>query len=295
MSQPRSDARRETRRPRSSVTINSVSSVRQRTRAQTAAYLLGIRPELPDITDTAEQYQAPELDKIEFRVPLHTMDRSQSTTYVGKLHSESDGRQDIFDSIRAIMDVPELYEHLGCAFKAARADSSGRRHKKVAIEILNTEPTPKDKPAKQRTDIPAITEQSLLPSNIFVISKGALGRQQEGQAVPQPLKRTYALYLDNDDESSDDEPPQEIEDVVTSVHSRYPAMNFRQYIGTMKDRGILYLSTAAHFNSGFYKEKIGMSEGAAYTFHSYVENTYIKAERRKRGRNGKGKKVQASS
>ncbi|KAG1893538.1 uncharacterized protein F5891DRAFT_985764 [Suillus fuscotomentosus] len=317
MSQPRSDARRETRRPRSSVTINSVSSVHQCTRAQTAAYLLGIRPELPDITDTAEQYQAPELDKIEFRVPLHTMDRSQSTTYVGKLHSKSDGRRDIFDSIRAIMDVPELYEHLGwrlstarrtnpphrlltvhnidSAFKAARADSSGRRHKKVAIEILNTEPTPKDKPAKQRTDIPAITKQSLLPSNIFVISKGALGRQQEGQAVPQPLKRTYALYLDNDDESSDDEPLQEIEDVVTSVHSRYPAMNFRQYIGTMKDRGILYLSTAAHFNSGFYKEKIGMSEGAAYTFHSYVENTYIKAERRKQGRNGKGKKAQASS
>ncbi|KAG2045497.1 hypothetical protein BDR06DRAFT_1015591 [Suillus hirtellus] len=313
MSQPRSDARQETRRPRSSVTIISVSSVRQRTCAQTAAYLLGIRPELPDITDTTEQYQAPELDKIEFQVPLHTMDRSQSTTYVGKLHSESDGRRDIFDSIRAIMDVPELYEHLGwrlstarrmdpphrlltvhdidSAFKAARADSSGRRHKKVAIEILNTEPTPKDKPAKQRTDIPAITEQSLLPSNIFVISKGALGRHQEGQAVPQPLKRTYALYLDNDDESSDDEPPQEIEDVVTSVHSHYPAMNFRQYIGTMKDQGILYLSTVAHFNSGFYKEKIGMSEGAAYTFHSYVENAYIKAERRKRGRNGKGKRA----
>lgn len=63
MSQPRSDARRETRRPRSSATIDSVSSARQRTRAQTTAYLLGIRPELPDITDTAEQYQAPELDK----------------------------------------------------------------------------------------------------------------------------------------------------------------------------------------------------------------------------------------
>ncbi|KAG1875952.1 hypothetical protein C8R48DRAFT_768801 [Suillus tomentosus] len=295
MSQSHSDVRPEARRPRSSATINSVSSARQRTRAQTAAYLLGIRPELPDIIDTAEQHQAPELDKIEFRVPLHTMDRIQSTTYVSKLHSESDPRLDILDSIKAIMDVPNLYEHLGwrvstarrtdpphrlltvhdidSAFRAARAESSGRRlgHKKVAIEIINTEPTPKEKPAKQRA-----------------------GRQQEGHAVPQPLKRTYALYLENDDESSDDEPPQEIEDVVTSVHSRYPAMNFRQYIGKMKDRGIFYLSTAAHFNSGFYKEKIGMSEGAAYTFHSYVENAYMKAEHRKRGRNAKGKKARAS-
>ncbi|KAG1797127.1 uncharacterized protein HD556DRAFT_1441285 [Suillus plorans] len=318
MSQSRSDVRQEACRPRSSATIDSVSSARQRTRAQTAAYLLGIRPELPDIIDTAEQHQAPELDKIEFRVPLHTMDRIQSTTYVSKLHSESDPRLDILDSIKAIMDVPNLYEHLGwrlstarrtdpphrlltvhdidSAFRAARAESSGRRlgHKKVAIEIINTEPTPKEKPAKQRAGIPAKTEQSLLPSNILVISDGALGRQQEGHAVPQPLKRTYALFLENDDESSDDEPPQEIEDVVTSVHSRYPAMNFRQYIGKMKDRGIFYLSTAAHFNSGFYKEKIGMSEGAAYTFHSYVENAYMKAEHRKRGRNAKGKKARAS-
>lgn len=63
MSQSRSDVRQEARRPRSSATIDSVSSARQRTRAQTAAYLLGIRPELPDIIDTAEQHQAPELDK----------------------------------------------------------------------------------------------------------------------------------------------------------------------------------------------------------------------------------------
>jgi len=44
---------------------DSISSACQRTRAQTAAYLLGIRPELPDIIDTAEQYQAPagEVDK----------------------------------------------------------------------------------------------------------------------------------------------------------------------------------------------------------------------------------------
>jgi hypothetical protein len=45
---------------------------------------------------------------VEFQVPLHTMDESRSTTYVEKLHSESDCRLDIFDSIKAIMDVPDL-------------------------------------------------------------------------------------------------------------------------------------------------------------------------------------------
>lgn len=99
---------------------------------------------------------------VEFRVPLHTLDRLQSITYVDRLHSESDSRRDIFDSIKATMDVPELYEHLGwhlstacrtdpphrlltahdidSAFKAVREEesSSGRKKKKVVIEILNT-------------------------------------------------------------------------------------------------------------------------------------------------------------
>jgi hypothetical protein len=66
MSQSRSNVQQEIRRSTRSSTsamIDSVSSGRQRTRAQTAAYLLGIRPELPSIIDTAEQYQASEPDK----------------------------------------------------------------------------------------------------------------------------------------------------------------------------------------------------------------------------------------
>jgi hypothetical protein len=89
MSQFRSDTQRETRHSRT--TIDSVSSARQRTRAQTAAYLLSIRPELPPdevqandeevnhidavqhfyqgmadkpiYEHTAKQHRAPELDK----------------------------------------------------------------------------------------------------------------------------------------------------------------------------------------------------------------------------------------
>jgi hypothetical protein len=87
------------------------------------------------------------------------MDKKKSTTYVDRLHTKSDCRQDIFDSIKATMGIPDLYEHLGwrlstarhtdpphrlltmhdidSAFKAARAGSSGRQSKKIAIEIIN--------------------------------------------------------------------------------------------------------------------------------------------------------------
>jgi hypothetical protein len=89
MSQFRSDTQQETRH--SHTTIDSVSSARQRTQAQTAAYLLGICPELPPdevqandeevnhidtvqhfyqgmadkpiYEHTAKQHRAPELDK----------------------------------------------------------------------------------------------------------------------------------------------------------------------------------------------------------------------------------------
>lgn len=108
--------------------------------------------------------------------------------------------------------------------------------------------------------------------------------------MPQPLKRTYAIYMESDKESSDDEPPQIIENFLTSVHSHYPAMNFLQYACKLKDRGILYLPTAARFDTGFYQNRIGMPEGTALTFHSCVSKAYMKVERAKGRRKTKGKK-----
>jgi hypothetical protein len=67
-------------------------------------------------------------------------------------------------------------------------------------------------------------------------------------------------------------------------------MNFPQYIGKLKDRGVLYLPTAAFFTTGFYKEQIGMSDGAACTFWNWVSKAYAKAERAKGRRKSKGKK-----
>jgi hypothetical protein len=111
--------------------------------------------------------------------------------------------------------------------------------------------------------------------------------------VPQPLKRMYALYMESDEETDEDpdEPLQnDINDILASIGLRYPALNFLQYVDKLKERGIFYLPTAAHFNSRFYVEKVGMSEGAAYTFYTHVCKAHMKEERAKARRKAKGKK-----
>ncbi|KAG1848136.1 hypothetical protein C8R48DRAFT_778935 [Suillus tomentosus] len=419
--------------------INSMLSARQRSRVQTAAYLLGVRQKLPDVDGEeinriravqsalagaqdmigavqelpapAKPELEPERKKVEFRIPLNSMETDKCTTYVGRLYSESDlSAQDLLDSTRATMDVPKTYENLGWrlstarrtdpphrllnsqdisnAFRAAREQMSGRKKKNVAIEIVNTKPIVKGKSTEQRegamSRCPAgdqkmeykalllpyeqelqIVQSKLhcsehrlgedavfcwewakylhetrdpedatcltLPStphfdefrktrkertvsslqrvptelvspvihnhvhispainDMLASSNGPpFGQQDQG---PKPLKRTYALYMESDEESDDDwQPPQSIDDVLAIIHARYPDMKFPQYVDKLKDRGILYLVTAAHFSIQFYEEKIGMPEGAAYMFHASVHKAHMKEQRRKMRRNAKGKR-----
>ncbi|KAG1770347.1 hypothetical protein EV702DRAFT_1202395 [Suillus placidus] len=269
------------------------------------------------------------------------------------------------------MDVPKTYEHMGwrlsaarrmdlvhrllttqdleSAFKAVRTEqNSGRKKKKVVIEIANTNPGPRKSKKQQAdsdveqnlTESHTVTSWALLPytkelenvknklwcsehrlalgENTFCwvdvsqpntphyllctrdlqewakylgrsasllqcvptelispvihnhvhlspsinTSNGARFVQQgEGPLMPQPLKRTFALYMESDEESEDDEPLQNIDNVLTSIHLRYPAMNFLQYLDTLREHGILYLPTAAHFGSGFYKERRFTGQG----------------------------------
>jgi hypothetical protein len=87
--------------------------------------------------------------------------KDKSTTYVDHFYIETDHPMDMLDCVRATMDLPKTYENLGwhlsiarradpphrlltsqdisSAFKAARAEqTTGRKKKKVAIEIVNT-------------------------------------------------------------------------------------------------------------------------------------------------------------
>jgi hypothetical protein len=108
--------------------------------------------------------------------------------------------------------------------------------------------------------------------------------------APQPLKRTFALYIESDEETDDDEPSQEIDSALTSIHSRYPAMDFPQYENSLREHGMMYLPTVEHFGSSCCVEKVGMSEGATITFHGRVCKAHMVEERTKARRKVKGKK-----
>ncbi|KAG2128408.1 hypothetical protein BD769DRAFT_1387453 [Suillus cothurnatus] len=402
------------------------------THAQTAAFLLGVHLEPPNVNE--EEASSMHLDWHFYRgvnEELFTAqwdndqlkkDRDKLTTCVGQFYSESDCRLDILDTIKATMDVPKKFQHLGwhlstarhmdpphrllmsldinSTFKAARVEqSSGRNKKVVAIEVINTDPVPKDfKQTKRKAVVSSSGKQSpsslvsytkelekvksrlrcsdhqpgedtfcwvdsslpnaphyplctqdlqewarylletgdpdkscvtlpstphfnqvrktrkeqttsplqRVPTEIILliihnhihllsssndISDGMLAREQEeSRMAPQLLKRSFVLYMNSDEESDNEEPPQHIKDILTNVHSHYPAMNFPQYADKLKDHGILYLSTAAHFGIRFYEEKVGMLEGAVYTFQSCVSKTHMKAELAKGRRKAKGKK-----
>jgi hypothetical protein len=55
--------------------------------------------------------------------------------------------------------------------------------------------------------------------------------------------------MESDEDTDDDEPPKDIDDVLATIHSRYPDMDFPQFGNMLKECGILYLLTAAHFGS----------------------------------------------
>ncbi|KAG2096311.1 uncharacterized protein F5147DRAFT_656626 [Suillus discolor] len=215
------------------------------------------------------------LEKVKFWIPLNTANTNKSTTYVDHFYAESDlSPLDMFDSMRAAMDLPKTYEHLGwristarhmdpphrlltaedikSAFKAARAEQlSGRHKKKVAIEVVDTYlsqqmPVLKGTAAKQHagttrsageqnhlpgtshfddevrisrkegtaslqhvpTELisPIIHNHVHLPSAINDMwasgSNGVLSEQQHDNSMaPRPLKRTYALYLESDEDT----------------------------------------------------------------------------------------------
>ncbi|KAG2049222.1 hypothetical protein BDR06DRAFT_1012328 [Suillus hirtellus] len=160
------------------------------------------------------------------------------------------------------------------------------------------------KTCKERTSLQRVPTELISPvihnhvhvssttSNLDMwTSNVALSEQQDDNPVsPQPLKRTFTLYMESDEEMDGEKPPQDIDEVLACIHSCYPAMQFLQYVTALKEHGILYLWTAVHFSSKFYAQKVGMSEGAVLTFHTCVCKAHMKEERARVRRKAKGKK-----
>ncbi|KAG1717455.1 hypothetical protein EDD22DRAFT_964735 [Suillus occidentalis] len=157
-------------------------------------------------------------------------------------------------------------QDLDSAFKAARTEPmSARKRKKLAIEIVNTHDardldnscvtlpntphfdefrkTHKERSASSLHRVPTELISPIIHNHVHLssaiddmcASNSTLFGRQGGDPpkVAQPLERTYALYLESDEETDEDEPPQDdIGDILTSIDLCYPALRFLQYVTT---------------------------------------------------------------
>ncbi|KAG1772182.1 hypothetical protein EV702DRAFT_1048661 [Suillus placidus] len=108
--------------------------------------------------------------------------------------------------------------------------------------------THKERTAPSLQRVPTELISPIIHNHVHLSS--AINDIWQGGDPPQALERTYALYLESDEETDEDEPPQDdIGDILTSIDLRYPALHFLQYKDRLKERGIFYLPTAVHFST----------------------------------------------
>ncbi|KAG2084812.1 uncharacterized protein F5147DRAFT_659712 [Suillus discolor] len=207
--------------------VDSIPSVtcRRSSHIQTTAYLLGARKGLPNV------------DEEEINRTRAIQSWYESEAPEGQLTNQESLEKDLRAFRLVLIYSPPhrllTAQDIKSAFKAARAEQLSGRHKKnVAIEVVNTcVPT--------ELISPIIHNHVHLPSAINDTwaseSNGVLSEQQrDNSTAPRPLKKTYALYLESDEDTDDEEPLQGIDEVLAKIHSRYPDMNLPQYTNTLK-------------------------------------------------------------
>ena len=103
------------------------------------------------------------------------------------------------------------------------------------------------------------------------------------------LTHQFAMYLDSKDEF-DDEHQTDIRQLLETLHTKFPALNYLQYEASLFSLGIAYLTTATLFDADFFASKVRMTDGAAQLFHQQVFKEVKKASQAKQQRKAKGKK-----
>ncbi|KAJ7246717.1 hypothetical protein C8J57DRAFT_1241355 [Mycena rebaudengoi] len=70
----------------------------------------------------------------------------------------------------------------------------------------------------------------------------------------------------SDDDSDDDGDVLLVSDVLRALDEKYPALNYLQYAESLKAKGIVYARSALDFDKGYYKQSVGMADGAIGNF-----------------------------
>ncbi|KAJ6523070.1 hypothetical protein DFH09DRAFT_1096840 [Mycena vulgaris] len=87
----------------------------------------------------------------------------------------------------------------------------------------------------------------------------------------------------SEDDSDDGEDALMIADVLRELNNMFPALNYLQYSDVLAAQGIIYASSAMNFDKAYYKENVGMADGAIGQFIKQV-GKMVKAAKKHGGK-----------
>ncbi|KAH7904569.1 hypothetical protein BJ138DRAFT_1236929 [Hygrophoropsis aurantiaca] len=263
---------------------------------------------------------------VTFKIPLNTTKLDIQTTSVSVSFPSDIAPDDIFSRICAYMEVPRSYEGLAWRLHSSprnemptrlTTDDDLRMALKAGVEaILDREEIEVNnvgKRRKKKLPPPVVLESPATPAK-NLRGRGSNRAPSPGSCVPTKpptsagrkrthaadagrtntpvqvaessrLARQHAVYLESDD--SDDGSDLRLADILCAIHAKYPDLNYYQHEDQLRQRGILYLSTAHSFDADFFTTRVGMSEGAARNFQKWVARTRREAFEQKKKKLGK--------
>ncbi|KAJ6524180.1 hypothetical protein B0H19DRAFT_972217, partial [Mycena capillaripes] len=103
-------------------------------------------------------------------------------------------------------------------------------------------------------------------------------RQVDANVPGASLKRQREVS--DEDSDSDDDDMLTVSAVLEELHQKYPALNYPQYVDALALKGIVYAATVVDFSKDYYKENVGMADGAIATFLKKSEKMVRSAKKR---------------
>ncbi|KAJ6619071.1 hypothetical protein B0H10DRAFT_2217138 [Mycena sp. CBHHK59/15] len=107
--------------------------------------------------------------------------------------------------------------------------------------------------------------QPALPP-IHVHVGGGSGSSSGDRVLRDETNASKRRREESSDDDSDDEDVLPVSDVLRALDEKYPALNYLQYAEGLKAQGIMYASSALDFDNTYYKQTVGMADGAIGNF-----------------------------
>ncbi|KAJ6614275.1 hypothetical protein B0H10DRAFT_1803816 [Mycena sp. CBHHK59/15] len=94
-----------------------------------------------------------------------------------------------------------------------------------------------------------------------------------------PTSRKHA----HEESSDDDNDALTIADVLQELHKKFPALDYPQYADALKEKGIIYATSVLDIDNLYYKDNVGMADGAIRQFVKHT-GKMVKAAKKRNGK-----------